>query len=212
MTPGTERGFTLLELIVATAIFAVLAALSWRGLQTVLENRQRIELQAERLGQLQVLMVTLERDIEQAVSRPVRDRYGDTLPALQGGSGGLELTRSGWVNPSGQPRSELQRVAFHLEQGHLVRSGWTVLDRAQDSEPFAIDMLGGVKTVSLRFLDDSRQWRTSWPPPQQYAGDSAGPLPRAVELTMELDDWGVMTRLLRIASSLPDNNTTGGLQ
>ena len=76
----------------------------------------------------------MQRDIEQVVPRTVRDEYGDAQSPLVGGED-LQLTRAGWRNPGGRQRSTLQRVGYALEEQQLVRYCWSVLDRAQDSEP-----------------------------------------------------------------------------
>ncbi|WJW75225.1 type II secretion system minor pseudopilin GspJ [Thiohalobacter sp. IOR34] len=192
------RGFTLLELLVAMAIFALLAMLAYGGLNNVLMTRAGVEAQAEALKRLQLGYRWLQRDLEQAVLRPVRDSLGDSRPALlAGGSFGtlLALTREGWSNPAGQPRSHLQRVVYRLEEDRLLRAYWPALDRAPGAEPLEAVLLEGVSRVELRFLDPAGEWRPQWPPANQQG--EAG-LPRAVELIVETDAWGALRWLFRL--------------
>jgi len=203
LPPGHLRrnaGFTLLELMVALAIFGLLAAMAYGGLDTILKQRQTTDAHAARLAQLQMTVLWLERDIEQTVNRPVRDEYGVSLPALQGlefGRYQLELTRNGWSNPLGRPRSSLQRVAWGVKDGKLIRAYWTTLDRSQDSQPLESEMLDGVTKLELRFLSPNRQWSRTWP---DTALGSAAPRvqPRAVEVTLETEAEGRITRLFRV--------------
>lgn len=199
------NGFTLLELLVATAIFAVLSALAYGGLQSVLTAREDTERQAVRLAELQTFITMFERDLEQIVVRPVRDEYGNVLPTFRADmeSGGLEFTRSGWANPAEQARSSLQRVAYGLNEDGIARFSWRVLDRAQDSEAHATYFLPGVKAWQVRFLDRQRNWSESWPPQQSGADISwnSSALPVVVELTLELTDWGRIQRLVRLPGS-----------
>jgi general secretion pathway protein J len=194
------RGFTLVELLVALAIFAVLSLLAYGGLASVLDGSELTSARGARLGQLQRTVTHLVDDLTLAGRRPVRDAFGDPLPALVGGAGAaavLELTRGGWPNPTGQPRSSLQRVAYDLVDGTLVRRIWPVLDRAPDSTPLEQRLLDGVTAFELRFRADRQaRWQAAWPPAAGAPGDGA--LPLAVELALEVEGFGRITRLVVI--------------
>lgn len=195
-----QSGFTLLELLVALAIFGLLAAMAYGGLNSVMTARQVTEQHAARLTQLQMAFLWLGRDIEQTIDRPIRDDYGDQQPALLGVEFGryqLELTRSGWRNPAFRPRSHLQRVAYGLKDGQLIRAYWTMLDRAQDSQPLETVLLDDVIKLELRFLDDNSQWSTVWPDTTAGTAASTHP-PKAVEVTVETGAEGRITRLFQV--------------
>jgi len=197
-----QNGFTLLELLVALGIFALLASMAYSGLNSVMMARQVTTQHAERLTQLQMAFLWLGRDVEQAVDRSIRDEYGEVQHAMLGVETGryqLELTRTGWRNPAGRARSHLQRVAYGLRDGALVRAYWNVLDRAQDSQPLESVMLDGVEKLELRFLDDKNKWQDSWPSSQLGAPPSTVP-PKAVEVTLETKAEGRITRLYRVPS------------
>lgn len=201
MNSRRQAGFTLLELLVALSIFALLAAMAYGGLNTVLKTRRATDAQAERLTRLQQTFFWLERDIVQAIDRPVRDEFGDPQPAMIGVTLGdlrLQLTRNGWRNPIGRPRSDLQRVAWGLQDDRLMRYYWSVLDRAQDSKPLATEMLDGVDRLELRFLDQAGKWGEVWPAVNRGV-TSSDPLPRAVEVTLETEREGRITRLFEVA-------------
>lgn len=195
-----SRGFTLLELLVALSIFAVLAAMAYGGLNTVMTARQTTDAQAARLSQLQKTYFWLLRDIEQAMDRPIRDEYGENQPAMVGvdlGEYRLELTRNGWRNPASRVRSNLQRVAYGLRDEQLLRSYWNVLDRAQDSKPMESVLLDQVKSLELRYLDSKQQWHDNWP--DTLSGNASEALPRAVEVSIETDMEGRISWLFRVA-------------
>jgi len=192
-------GFTLLELLVAMAVFAVLAVMAYQGLNTVLANRDAVERQADRLRDLQTAWLVIGRDLQQASPRAVRDELGGELRPFKGGEGFLpmlELTRAGYRNPAGLQRSTLERVAYQLRLNELTRMRWRVLDRAQDTQPVERVLLTGVRSVALRFLDSAREWQATWPPPNRE--DAEVLAPRAVEVILELEDWGRITRLFAL--------------
>ncbi|MFO6366062.1 type II secretion system minor pseudopilin GspJ, partial [Pseudomonas aeruginosa] len=133
-----QRGFTLLELLIAIAIFALLALATYRMFDSVMQTDQATRVQEQRMRELVRAMGALERDLTQAVERPVRDELGDNRGAfLSEGENDqiVEFTRGGWRNPLGQARSRLQRVRWSLSGETLERRYWLVLDRAQDSKP-----------------------------------------------------------------------------
>ncbi len=199
------QGFTLLELLVAVAIFAVMAALAYGGLNTVVNSHEQARQEAERLADFQRAWFRLGRDLEQAAPRLIRDEYGDYQPAMRGGAAAdeepvLEFTRAGRADLGGKPRSRLQRVAYVVREGRLVRLSWTVLDRAQDSEPTDAELLAGVENIAVRFLDTEGVWHNLWPDAIQAAEPRLGELPQGVEVTLDTERWGRITRLYRTAS------------
>ena len=190
-------GFTLLELLVALAIFALLAVMAYGGLASVLNTRAASDVHADELRALEFTFRNLQRDIEQWVPRDVRDPYGDSRPALRGGPAYgvlLELTRGGWRNPAGLQRSTLQRVSYRLQDGALIRDQWLVLDPAQDSAVLAQPLLEeGVESVFIKFYDGQGQWHDAWPPLNvQNPGT-----PRLAEVTIETERWGRLRWLFR---------------
>lgn len=195
------RGFTLLELLVAVAIFAVLATLAYGGINSVTETRRQVEGHSAELAALQMALSRLSQDIEQAVLRPVRDPYGggQDEPLLSGprelSDGPLLLTRTGWRNPAGSERSHLQRVVWRQQEERLLRAHWARLDRVATDEPIEQVLLEGVQWVRLRYLDADSVWHEQWPPLALQLDEAPPSLPRAVELTIALEGWGEIRRL-----------------
>lgn len=201
-----QRGFTLVEILVAMAVFAVMAGIAYGGLASVINTRDSIEHALDRSKTLQMASWRLQQDIEQIVKRTVRNRFGDAEPAVMGSPDtGLTFTRDGWPNPLSEPRSTLQRVHYQLgPDGHLVRSYYRVLDQAQDTDPVNSDLLDGVTQIEWRFLDKNGQWQDRWPPENtgsasDLTSQAQQPPPVAIELRMDTRAWGH----LRLLFALP---------
>ncbi|GLK88430.1 type II secretion system protein J [Pseudomonas turukhanskensis] len=196
-----SRGFTLLELLIAVAIFALLALATYRMLSSVMQADTATREHEQQLRELVRAMAAFERDILQVRARPVRDPFGEPRPALVGEDGdvtALEFTRAGWRNPLGAARSRLQRVRWELSGELLQRRYWNVLDQAQDSQPQVQAVLDGVTSFSLRYLDRQGQWQTTWPGTDGTESERLEQLPRAVELVLEHRRYGQLRRLLRL--------------
>ena len=198
----TVQGFTLLELLVALSIFSILSVMAYGGLQTVISTKQSTQKSADRIAEVQLVMMRMSNDLRQTLSRKIRDEYGDFQYAMKLNNRGDEFmswTRAGYRNPAHLKRSNIQRVAYKLEKQKLIRITWPVLDRAQDTPTLKTEVLSNVESIRWRFLNNKSEWVTSWPNEEnaeQY------PLPKAVEFTVELTDWGKIKRLI-----LLDNNS-----
>ena len=194
-----QQGFTLLELLVALAIFALVSVMAYGGLATVLDQQFATEEIAGQLARLQKTYLVMQRDFEQIVPRPVRDEFGETMAPLLSGTQ-LQFTRGGWNNPAGHPRSSLRRIGYRLEEQSLVRYAWSVLDRAQNSEPLEQPLLEGVTEIRTRYIDGGGEWQDSWPPGTTVAtGAEAGfSLPLAVEVQLEHERFGPITWLFQM--------------
>lgn len=197
-----RTGFTLIELTVAVAILAVFTTLAYGAYNTSIHQTNIARGQMMRFQQLQTAIRLLTQDFEQVAPRPVRDLIGDSrLPAVQTDASGkviVALTRNGWTNPAGLPRSTLQRVMYIFEDGTLQRQHWAVLDATLSNEVIKRDLIDRVKSVNIRYLHDSGQWQKQWPPTvlgPLYAPRSR---PIAVEIKLDLEDLGEITRLVEV--------------
>ncbi len=192
--PAAHRGFSLLEMLVAVALFAVASALAWGGLRALVQAQEQSTQVTARLGRLQFAVGLIERDVITAARRGVRDAYGGMRPAFEGSTQRMELTRYGHANPLALPRSELERVAWIRRDGDLLRQRWAVLDRAAGTQPIEDSLLDGVDSLELVFLDDRGREHRQWPP----SGGTSGVLPRGLRLRLEVEGFGEIERVLEL--------------
>lgn len=188
------RGFTLLEVLVALALFAIAMGLAYGGLDAVVRARAQLEEQAEALASLQRSVGLLERDLRSAVARPVRGGELRAEPALQIDADGLALTRAGHANRLAQPRAELERVHWYRREHGLHRRGLPVLDGSVATRREGDPLLDGVQRLEFEALGLDGRWSSRWPLP---GGDPAR-LPRAVRVRMDLDAWGEIERVFEL--------------
>lgn len=200
-----SAGFSLIELLVALAVFAALAAAAYGGLAEIARARGALADRQDRFAAAVRTVSAIERDLRQAVSRPVREgTRGDVLPALIGSADRIELTRLGFANPRAEPRSNLERVGYDLADRTLERRRYAVLDRAPGTVPAASAMLDRVGGLVFRYAGSQGTWSDVWPPHEAPADyDPNDLLPRAIEFRIQLADLGELRRVVELPSTLP---------
>jgi len=197
-------GFTLLELLVAMAIFAILGTLALSGYTELQQQSEYAEQRLERLREVQRAMQAIGQDLAQIEPRPIREPLGESLiPAVLATDSieyGLQFTRAGWSNTAGLARPTLQRVGYRLDGEGLWRDHWPVLDRTLATEPTRVKLLGKVRSVRFRFMNAAREWVDRWPVSDgtNLAG-SERLRPAAIEIVLELEDWGEIRRVIEVA-------------
>jgi general secretion pathway protein J len=204
MSDVRARGFTLLEVLVAVVIFGIISLLAYGGYNQLIRQSEIVESSATRTRAIQSSIQRMSEDFAMLEPRPIREPLGETLePALRAGGTRtdtlLDLTRSGWTNPAGLSRSTLQRVTYRLMDNKLERAYWSALDRTLTTEPTSAVLLDKVRTASFRFMDQNQSWHDQWPPLGYSGPDAARLRPIAVEVTLELEDWGKLVRLVEVS-------------
>ena len=197
---GHQRGFTLIELLVALVILTLLSVAGYRGLDAVLQTRERVSAETRKWQHLAFFFARMNQDIAQAVQRPVRDEDGAIVRAAWVGNAvtvgendaELIFTRAG-IPDQGAALQAPQRIAYRLEQGSIVMLRWPSLDQQPRVKPVRYPVLEGVRDFKLRYLDKDGVWQLQW----QYPTDLTK-LPLATEVTLTLASGEVITRLFAL--------------
>lgn len=197
-----EQGFTLMEVLIAVSITAIIGLGVWQVLSSVISSRDRVDAAADQFDQLQRALLLLERDITQAVNRPARNLYGDTEPSLTSRNDAFDLilTRQGWRNPLGARRSGLQRVAYEFTGEELRRRYWLTVDQGQEDDSRDLLLVSNLKTFDVEFLNEERSWVAEWPTQDalnNLTGNNVGalPMPLGIRVSLEHERFGELSRL-----------------
>ncbi|NOZ10618.1 MAG: type II secretion system minor pseudopilin GspJ [Gammaproteobacteria bacterium] len=196
------KGFTLLEMVIAIAIFAVIATVSYASLGQFLDTYEYLTQRGEKTKGLQQTFAMLAQDFHYSADRSVRDGYGDREPAMVAGTQTFaetgELVRLTVSGPDLQvpTASRLTRVAWRLDQGRLYRVTWAVLDRAQDSRSYSRLILEGVAGLEFKFLtvDGNKQVQSAY----EWTGNEGRP--GAVEALLTLSNSRQYRWLLEVGN------------
>ena len=192
-----SRAFTLIEMIVAIAIFAVIATISYASLNRYLDYRDVVEQELHYQRSLQQAFSMLERDMRFMTERVVRDEYGDPEALLiinnEDVAGELARFTGARRNVSVPGISALQRIAYRWENDTLVRISWKVLDREQEAEESRHQLLTGVSNVSVSTLQNSAgilSPYSSW--------EQLDRLPDGMEWLITMDDGRQYRRIFEV--------------
>jgi general secretion pathway protein J len=197
------RGFTLIELLVAMAIVAIIGIMALTGLSEVIRQQDIARERSERWREVQLAMRIIVQDLAQIHPRPTREELGEShqpsVLANPNAQFGLEFSRGGWSNPAGFARGSVLRVAYDWQEDVLVRFYWPVMDRTLATPPIRIELLTGVESVEIRFLDAGGQWHLEWPPLDMASPQRLVNRPRAIEFAVELEGFGRVWRLVEVS-------------
>ena len=197
-----SKGFTLIEVIIAMSIFAILAILSYSGLHSVIMSKTSTEASLERLQELQMTMLTLNSDLQQISKRDAHDALGGSLQKLSTLSSEylIEFTRSGWRNPANLQRSSLQRVAYQLKDDALIRIYWPHVDRADDDQRVERTLIHNIESLEILFLNADKEWKEDWPSATALTSTDPAELPAAIDVRLKMNDWGEIKRLIKVSN------------
>lgn len=197
-------GFTLIELLVAMAIVAIIGVIGMTGIRNVISQQEIAAERAERWREVQFAMRILVQDLSQIHPRVTRDEQGlsprASFLAVPTHQFGLEFSRGGWTNPAEFQRGSVLRVAYDIEDDMLVRFYWPVTDRTLATPPVRNDLLTGITRMQILYFDDNGEESLDWPPVNSGGSVGLTDRPRAIEITLELEDFGTIWRLIEVKS------------
>ena len=186
-TISSQKGFTLLEILISVAIFALVSTATFSMLQQTIRTGEAFDTKSSSLVELQRAHRLLQQDFSQVVPRTIRDEFGDVSDAVMSDDmswgTAVEVTRTGRPNPLNKARSNLIRLRYFFDGDKLIRRTWKRLDRAPGAEFQDQLILAGVENWQVRFLS-GKQWVETWPDKAVEDGGSALPNAFEIKLTM----------------------------
>ncbi|WP_374512461.1 type II secretion system minor pseudopilin GspJ [Niveibacterium sp.] len=203
----TALGLTLIEVMVAIAIFAVLGVLSYRAVSSMIATRDRMEAEYARWRQIARVMQLIDNDLTQLAPRPTGGtvQVQDALTLMRGGTqtqlmlvrhdgsnGGVE-TRT-WRVEDGTLLLTRQREATATQNKDKNADAGATSASADTSNARNDAMLDRVKSLNWRFVTSDGKESDTWPP----GANLNGLLPAAIRMELELDDVGKVTRLFAV--------------
>ncbi|MDZ4364984.1 type II secretion system minor pseudopilin GspJ [Brevundimonas sp.] len=191
-----RAGFTLVEVLIALMIFALIAAAGTGVIAMSIDNRFAVKESTDQTAELQRTRALLKADIGQVVTRRSRGPTGQAEPsALRGGAATgeplLVLNRSGWSNPGERDRASLQRVEYRLVEDRLERRVFAHMDGARPGP--AQVLFRDIEGATVAFVSAGQETPTFTPAQNR-------PLPDAVRVRLVVRGYGEIEQLFLVGS------------
>ncbi|MBT4836493.1 MAG: type II secretion system minor pseudopilin GspJ [Methylococcales bacterium] len=200
-----KSGFTLIEILIALAIFAVLSVLAFSGLSNVLEINQHNQQALNKLQGIQVGYSKIANDLQHLIERSIRSEYDQILPPIVANNlepTKLEFTRSGILLPGKTIVQKPSRIAYTFKNDQIIRSIWQVLDRSQDSQAIEEVIFNEAEAFEIRLIDDQGKWHRQWGHLAFISSESKTTL-AAIETTITFKKTGKIKRLFMVPQHAP---------
>ena len=190
-----ERGFTLVEMLVALSIFAMIAAMGVGLLRSSVDTQDAVQQRLKGMSGLNRVRAVMANDLAQAVQRATRGPSGENVPAFLGSSTGFAFVHAGAGAGDGSARPDVERVGYALTGGDWRRATQPMLDGTALSD--GDRLVGEVSAVAVRYRDERGNWSETW------TSDPGDRLPRAVEVRMTRTGRAPLTMLFLTAPAVP---------
>ena len=206
-----NSAFTLIEVLIALSLFALLAAITSSSMYYAFNARSRVSAQADRLNSLQLAISLIKQDTEEIAARTIRSNAFHLFPAFVGLPNYIELTRGGLPNPNAaEKRSTLKRIALLCQDNQLIRRSWPALDTPNRDIFEDKVLLDNLDDCHFAFLDESLQFLSEWrsnsmPNAPATNAPTVKMLPKAIQLNLALPNWGKGAFLFIIPEALYEN-------
>lgn len=209
-----STGFTLIEVLLAVSIFAVISLASFSIFDGVLSGDRASQEQIKRLNDIQRAWLLMERDFIQIAQRSMRVDGSEPLSgfihtdvdALSSEDQSIAFVRAGWTNPGLLiPRSDMQSVAYRLFENKLQRLHYNFVDAVVGEEPKTRDLLAGITALKFEYFCQNK-WQAQLPSER---------MPSAIKVIVESEDFGEIYRQFLLPEMTHDPASTapgsGGL-
>lgn len=204
---NTIKGFTLIEILIALTIFAILATITSSTLYYAFNTRTRVNAQSEQLNRLQLAISIIQQDTTQIIERAIRGNEMHLFPFFVGMPDYVEFTRDGQVNPnSNEKRSTLKRIALVCQKDRLLRRTWFSLDSIDRNKYNDKELLNQLSECHFNYITQSSQVLTEWREQALTQNQKKEPMPKAIQLNISIKNWGKMNMLFIIPGALYGSN------
>jgi len=204
-TKQFNQGFTLLEVLIAIAIFSLISLSSFTIFDSVLKGNETTKKNSQRQNELQRAFLIIERDIIQIARRSIRLNGEAPLAkfiqsaddSFASEEQAIAFVRHGWTNPGLLlPRSDMQSVAYRLFDGTLQRLHFNFVDSVVGEEPKVRPLISGVTELTFDYYNGIK-WQKTW------ANNS---LPLAIAIIIDTKDYGIIRRQFLVAGDRQGKN------
>jgi general secretion pathway protein J len=196
------RGFTLIEVMIALMVFAVLGTITSMVLSHAFDTRARVNAKEHQLEDLQLALTLISRDTTQIIERSSLGNNLRQFPPFVGLPTYIEFTRGGLDAQAYLKESSLKRVAYHCKDSKLIRESFKQLDTPNRAQHQSRIVLDNLEQCSFAYLSASRQVLTEWRAYALAQNQKKETLPSAIQFSFTIKGMGNMVLVYIIPGAL----------
>lgn len=209
-----QLGFTLIEILIALFIFAIMSVMTAIGIRRMIRTQQHVTIATHALQRLQLAMTLFQRDISAINPHRIKQDQTSAGALIESQADGVRFITANDVNPSMYAaRGILRQVAYQVQNGVWVRSTWPVADPLRDTPEVTQALLPNVESVEIKYISNNGRELSSWPPNNENDSrnilnllenrnllhlDSQQQAPAGIEIEIKSKTYGVIRRLFAI--------------
>ena len=150
---NSQRGFTLIEVLVSLFIFSIISIGATTALTQSLKTKEQLASVMDKLSEINIARTIIKNDISAITLRASRDELGDKRPysLFSDSTVLLSFTRRGLENPGGlEKRGDLERVNYVFEEGSLIRVSYEHENPGQMPNTYRLVLLKSIKDIKIK--------------------------------------------------------------
>ena len=149
-----QRGFTLVEVLIALFIFSLISVGATSALTSSLRGQTQMQERLDEISDLENMRALVRGDMASVILRTRREPYGNIEPYVMqsGGETLLDFTRTGRSNPMGDPRGDLQRIAYLFQDGQFIRRSYSQVNPAPQSGHIDRILMSDIAEAKLQLV------------------------------------------------------------
>ena len=203
MMNPSAKGFTLIEVVIALAIFSMISIAAYKSIDGLMGVKARIEAEDRQWQQVMLFLDRFDLDVKQHVNRPIRNASDRLEPAWWGQpiftnqfGAQLSFSRFGDAQQTGY-LMDTRRIGYRLNRGAIEFIQWPSLDVTSAEKPEVFEVLENVSDLTFKYLSKDGRWILTWPDPIA-SNDAEAVFPRAVSLEITMRSGEKIQRLFSL--------------
>lgn len=187
------KGYTLIEVLAALAIFVIIVGIISFTFIQILKNIDLVKQKEERLSDIQAMLTVIQFDLSQVIEKAdIQKGTNQPKGSFYTLNNLLHFCKTGNINPDDQfKRSSLEEIEYYIENNQLIKKFKNDENNAYKTQ-LLLDQVQQLKWV---FYDAKLGQYTNWPPTQDWAYTT----PIAIKLTIVLKDYGEINKTIDMA-------------
>ena len=150
---NSQRGFTLIEVLVSLFIFSIISVGATTALTQSLKTKEQLASVMDELSEINIARTIIKNDMSAITLRASRDELGDKRPfsLFSDSTVLLSFTRRGLENPGGlEKRGDLERVNYVFEEGSLIRISYEHENPGQMPNTYRLVLLKNIEDIKIK--------------------------------------------------------------